>query len=176
MFANSISYAKKISNILLTLTIDTVLIHSEMQQKQRLHKLDKFKNRKVTVMVATDVAARGVDIPRVQNVVHYQVPENIDTYVHRSGRTARINQPGKAYVLIGPKDMGRYSIMCKELKKPQGIESVELDLENQKQVVEMIESALRLEQSQHVLQKNKKERRWFQDQAKKADLDIDSDI
>ena len=41
--------------------------------------------------MATDVAARGVDIPKVQNVIHYQVPENIDTYVHRSGRTARIN-------------------------------------------------------------------------------------
>lgn len=93
-------------------------------------KLDKFTQGKVSVLVATDVAARGVDIPKVQHVIHYQVPENIDTYVHRSGRTARINQPGKAYVLIGPKDMGRYSIMCKELKKGQGVETVELDLDN----------------------------------------------
>ena len=88
-----------------------------MQQKQRLTKLDKFKEKKVSCLVATDVAARGVDIPKIQNVVHYQVPENIDTYIHRSGRTARINQEGRAYVLIGPQDMSRYSILCKELKK-----------------------------------------------------------
>ena len=80
------------------------------------------------MLVATDVAARGVDVPKIQNVIHYQVPENIDTYVHRSGRTARLNESGKAYVLIGPKDQQRYSILCKELQKEQGIETVELHL------------------------------------------------
>lgn len=53
-------------------------------------------------MVCTDIAARGLDLPKIKNVVHYQVPIDIDTYVHRSGRTARIGEEGISYVLIGP--------------------------------------------------------------------------
>ena len=73
---------------------NAISLHSEMQQRQRLKKLDKFKSRKVNILVCTDVAARGLDIPLVENVVHYQIPKNIDTYIHRSGRTARIGHEG----------------------------------------------------------------------------------
>lgn len=89
-----------------------VLLHSEMQQRQRLRKLDKFKEGSVRILVCTDVASRGLDIPFVKNVVHYQIPNDIDTYVHRSGRTARIGREGTAFVFVGPKDHQKYIKLC----------------------------------------------------------------
>lgn len=66
-------------------------------------------------MVCTDVAARGLDIVGVENVIHYQVPFTADTFVHRCGRTARINREGKTLVLIGPKDMARFAKLESDL-------------------------------------------------------------
>lgn len=66
-------------------------------------------------MVCTDVAARGLDIVGVENVIHYQVPFTADTFVHRCGRTARINKEGKTLVLIGPKDMARFAKLESDL-------------------------------------------------------------
>lgn len=102
IFCNSISYSKKVSHLLEVLNLKNVMLHSEMQQRQRLKKLEQFVQKKINILVCTDVAARGLDIPKVNNVIHYQVPMDIDTYVHRSGRTARIGQDGVSYVLIGP--------------------------------------------------------------------------
>jgi ATP-dependent RNA helicase DDX24/MAK5 len=112
IFCNSISYAKKVMHILEVLGEFPVLLHSEMQQRQRLRKLDKFKEGSVRILVCTDVASRGLDIPFVKNVVHYQIPNDIDTYVHRSGRTARIGREGTAFVFVGPKDHQKYIKLC----------------------------------------------------------------
>lgn len=94
IFTNSITYARKVLSLLQVMKFNAISLHSEMQQRQRLKKLDKFKSRKVNILVCTDVAARGLDIPLVENVVHYQIPTSIDTYIHRSGRTARIGHEG----------------------------------------------------------------------------------
>ena len=99
-----------------------------MQQRQRLKKLDKFKNDEVNIIVCTDLAARGLDIPNVKNVIHYQIPFDIDTYIHRSGRTARIGAVGTAYTLIGPKDHKNYLKLCEELKRLQGIENIQIKI------------------------------------------------
>jgi superfamily II DNA/RNA helicase len=56
--------------------------------------LDAFTQRRIKILVCTDVAARGLDVPDVENVVHYQIPFNADTFVHRCGRTARIGKEG----------------------------------------------------------------------------------
>jgi ATP-dependent RNA helicase DDX24/MAK5 len=64
-----------------------------------LKNLDRFKSRKTTVMVATDVAARGLDIQGVQHVIHYQLPRETDLYIHRSGRTARASATGTSVML-----------------------------------------------------------------------------
>lgn len=74
--------------------IDSVQMHSDRSQKERVQALDAFKNGKSRLLIATDVAARGIDIPAVGHVIHFDVPENTDDYVHRSGRTARYDQSG----------------------------------------------------------------------------------
>jgi len=66
-----------------------VCLHSAMSQRRRLAALGKFKSGVVKVMVATDVASRGLDIPQVEMVVNFDVPRRPDDYIHRVGRTAR---------------------------------------------------------------------------------------
>ncbi len=69
-------------------------MHADLSQSERVTALDAFRNGKVRILVATDVAARGLDIPQIAHVVHYGVPENSEDYVHRSGRTARYFSTG----------------------------------------------------------------------------------
>lgn len=68
---------------------DAAYMHADLTQNERVAALDSFRNNNVRILVATDVAARGLDIPQIAHVIHYGVPENAEDYVHRSGRTAR---------------------------------------------------------------------------------------
>jgi len=69
------------------------------------------------LLVCTDVAARGLDIPMVMNVVHYQVAHTVDVYVHRSGRTARIGRAGESLSLITPQEEKQFKMILRTLKK-----------------------------------------------------------
>lgn len=75
---------------------NSVAIHGDMEQNERERSLSTFKSGKSTFLVATDVAARGLDIPKVSHVINYDLPHNIDSYVHRIGRTGRIGNHGWA--------------------------------------------------------------------------------
>lgn len=74
-------------------------------------------NGEGAILVCTDVAARGLDIPNVQNVVHYQSPFNAEIYVHRSGRTARIGRSGESLALLAPQDERNFKTLCSVLKR-----------------------------------------------------------
>ncbi len=69
------------------------------------------------ILVCTDVAARGLDIPYVSNVVHYQCPFNAEIYIHRCGRTARIGRKGESFALLSPDDSKSFKGICQVLKK-----------------------------------------------------------
>merc|ERR1719321_1769624 len=71
-------------------------IHGDMEQPEREASLSRFRSGKATFLVATDVCARGLDIPKVSHVINYDLPENIEDYVHRIGRTGRIGRSGYA--------------------------------------------------------------------------------
>ena len=77
-------------------------IHGDRSQGQRQQALDGFRTGKYRVLVATDVAARGIDIDGVSHVINYDIPDNPDDYIHRIGRTARANSTGDAYTLVTP--------------------------------------------------------------------------
>jgi ATP-dependent RNA helicase DDX3X len=84
---------------------DTAEIHGDLSQNERERALSMFRSRRCRVLVATDVAARGLDIPSVNLVVNYDLPMNIDDYVHRIGRTGRIGHEGKAISFyVSPRD------------------------------------------------------------------------
>lgn len=82
-----------------------VVYHGGMEQEHREKALYKFRNGSVNILVATDLAARGLDIPEVEAVIHYHLPANKEAFVHRTGRTARWDACGTAYLMIGPKEV-----------------------------------------------------------------------
>jgi len=76
-------------------------IHGNKKQNQRIMILGKFKRSEIKVLLATDVASRGLDIPNVSHVINYDLPESHDTYIHRIGRTGRLDKKGIALTFIG---------------------------------------------------------------------------
>ena len=70
-----------------------------MEQKDRERSLIKFRNGSSTILIATDLAARGIDIPELKFIIHYELPHSIEEFTHRNGRTARVNETGTAYVV-----------------------------------------------------------------------------
>ena len=81
-------------------------MHGDMSQVQRMKTLAKFKNGSLKFLVATDVAARGIDVDGVTHVFNYELPQDIESYVHRIGRTGRAGREGTAYSIITPKEFG----------------------------------------------------------------------
>ncbi|XP_065839605.1 ATP-dependent RNA helicase DDX42-like [Oscarella lobularis] len=79
---------------------EIVLLHGDMDQNSRDEVITKFKKKQVTVMVATDVAARGLDIPHIKTVINYDVARDITTHTHRIGRTGRAGEKGTAFTLL----------------------------------------------------------------------------
>lgn len=129
VFVNSIDSLKRVVPMLKELGLPAFGVHSDMVQKQRLRSLERFKATDNGILVATDVAARGLDIPHVDHVVHYNLPRTADTYVHRSGRTARAGMSGISIILCSPEE-GAHALvrLCRLVNtKPQALD-VDLDL------------------------------------------------
>ncbi len=79
-------------------------MHGDLSQNHRSNTLRKFKNGTIRFLVATDVAARGIDVENVSHVINYELPQDIESYIHRIGRTGRANKEGLAYSIITPRD------------------------------------------------------------------------
>ncbi|CAN6623293.1 ATP-dependent RNA helicase Mak5p [Trichomonascus vanleenenianus] len=130
VFVNSIYAVRRIAPMLKELNVPAFALHSEMIQKQRLRSLERFRSEPKGVLIATDVAARGLDIPAVDHVVHYHVPRSADMYVHRSGRTARAGNEGVAVVLCSPDEAAPLFKLQKLVKTKIQPFDVDFDLVN----------------------------------------------
>ncbi|KAL8931985.1 MAG: hypothetical protein Q9216_007003, partial [Gyalolechia sp. 2 TL-2023] len=116
VFTNSINSVRRLVPFLQNLNLPAHALHSQMPQKSRLRSVERFSSsssssskatgdkNKGSILVATDVAARGLDIPNVQAVLHYHLPRAADTYVHRSGRTARKGNEGTSVLICSPEE------------------------------------------------------------------------
>lgn len=82
----------------------TSCFHGGLEQRQREDQLYQFSNGSANVLVATDLASRGLDIPNIQNIIHYHLPESQEGYVHRVGRTARWDATGRTFFILGPEE------------------------------------------------------------------------
>ncbi len=91
-------------------------LEGDMQQKERDKVMRAFKNERIQFLVSTDVSARGIDIRDVSFVVHHQLPEKLDYYIHRSGRTARAGKTGLAIAFVLPNEIYRIQEIQKELQ------------------------------------------------------------
>ena len=92
-------------------------LHGDMDQKSRTETLDQFKTNKLTLLVASDVAARGLDIPAVSHVFNFDVPVHAEDYVHRIGRTGRAGRSGSATTLVAPADGKHLDSILKLIQK-----------------------------------------------------------
>ncbi|KAH7129981.1 P-loop containing nucleoside triphosphate hydrolase protein [Dactylonectria estremocensis] len=105
VFTNSISAVRRLTPLLANLNLTALPLHSQMAQKARLRSLERFAASRNAILIATDVAARGLDIKEVDQVLHYHVPRAADTYIHRSGRTARGDRSGVSIMLCAPDEV-----------------------------------------------------------------------
>ena len=93
------------------------VIHSDLEQSEREEVLRQFRSRNIEVLVATDIIARGIDIPDVDVVINFDVPHDAEDYVHRIGRTARAQSKGEAFTLIVPDEMFSFGRIEKLIEK-----------------------------------------------------------
>ena len=92
-------------------------IHGDLDQNKRLRVIRDFKNDQIDILVATDVAARGLDISGVTHVYNYDIPQDPESYVHRIGRTGRAGQSGQSITFVAPNEMGYLGIIENLTKK-----------------------------------------------------------
>jgi ATP-independent RNA helicase DbpA len=100
IFCNHRETVDRISDLLIDKDLVHDIFHGGMEQDERERALLKFRNGSVKILITTDLASRGLDIPEVEFIIHYQLPYTEDAFLHRNGRTARMNAKGTAYLMI----------------------------------------------------------------------------
>ena len=108
IFASTRRIVKEIQQTLNKGNLNALMISSDLEQGEREEALRSFKSKRVQILVATDILARGIDIKEISLIINYDVPQDAEDYVHRVGRTARADSTGVALTLISPKDQARF--------------------------------------------------------------------
>ena len=143
--------------------------------------LDRFKKGggggggKTSILVATDVAARGIDIKGVDLVVHYQVPMSADTYVHRSGRTGRANAEGASVMLVTPTERQRYRTLLRNLNRTAPLPSFPTVESAVAEAKRRMAIARKLEKLVHTKSKDRADAEWRKSNAEALGIELDSD-
>ena len=117
IFCNKKNNVDKVNTFLKKNNYKTVCLHGDMDQSSRTNSLEEFKNKSADILVASDVAARGIDIKDLSHVFNYDVPNNPEDYVHRIGRTGRAGKKGKAYTIFKEDDEKNILLIEKLIKK-----------------------------------------------------------
>ncbi len=100
VFCNHRESVERISELLWNKSLAHGIFHGGMEQEDRERALIKFRNGSHKILITTDLASRGLDIPEIENVIHYQLPFTEDIFIHRNGRTARMNTKGTSYLIL----------------------------------------------------------------------------
>lgn len=123
LFASSKQKVKELNCTFKQKGYNVGAMHSDLMQKERDEIMYEFKNRRISILIATDIVSRGIDIDDIQLVINYDVPRDAEDYVHRIGRTARANRDGQAVTLVNAKDYTYLrkieKLIEKEIDKPE---------------------------------------------------------
>lgn len=189
VFANSVESVRRLAPMLENLNIPAFSIHSGMIQKQRLRALERFKKssqkNKSSVLIATDVAARGLDIPNIDHVAHYHLPRSADIYIHRSGRTARAGKEGVSVMFCSPQEASGplkklrkvvASAAGKENFNARDVKLLPIDNDIVSQIRERIQLASKLADSSIAKTATRKEDSWLRQAADDLGIENLSDI
>ena len=174
VFANTIACIDRLTRLLRVLELNPLQLHAKKQQKQRLKRLDDFRASKQGLLVCTDVAAHGLDIPEVDNVVHFQLPKDAKVYIHRSGRTARANKNGRTLVINGPEDFNSFNNISKLLLKDKENEMETLRVESMllKSLKERITLAKEIERQMFQQKRVSSNASWENRVSKEMDIEM----
>lgn len=132
--------------------LSAVELHGNLNQSQRNNSMERFKNHEVNFMIATDIAGRGIDVEGVKTVINYEIPIDINRYIHRVGRTARAGHGGRAISLVGDNDHK----LLKEIIKRSSTKALSRtlppkEIEKWKSVIDSMEKDIKLISKQEVL-------------------------
>ncbi|KAL1459750.1 hypothetical protein WDU94_011705 [Cyamophila willieti] len=174
VFCNSISSVKRMTQLLTMLKCSPLPLHASMNQRQRLKNLDKFRAQSNSILLATDVAARGLDIPGIEHVIHYHVPRTSEIYIHRSGRTARANKEGLTLVLVEKDEISLYIKNFNSLEKKIDLPDFPIDESFLSLANKRIELAKSIDHLENKLKKNRPDN-WLEKAAKEMDIIVDDE-
>jgi ATP-independent RNA helicase DbpA len=104
IFCNHREAVERTSALLVDKGIINVFYHGAMEQQERESALAKFRNGTSNILVTTDLASRGLDIPHIRYIIHYHLPATEEVFTHRNGRTARMDASGTAILMVGPEE------------------------------------------------------------------------
>ena len=182
VFCNSIGAVKRVAETLKTLGLPTRTLHAQMEQKGRIASIESLNGKNSrSVVVCTDVAARGLDIPNVASVVHYDVPRAIDTFIHRAGRTARgmgENAVGWSISLVSAAEEKNHQSICKAIKGPMtsSLDSAPMDSRLLTAAQERVNLASKIVACESSESRTNKKNQWFIEASKDAGVDLDEDL
>lgn len=108
IFCNHRDAVERISELLWNQGLVHAIFHGGMEQEDRERALLKFRNGSHRLLITTDLASRGLDIPEIEHVIHYQFPHNEEAFLHRNGRTARMHAKGTSYLILTPDELPSY--------------------------------------------------------------------
>jgi superfamily II DNA/RNA helicase len=117
VFCNHREAVERISDLLYDKGLPHDIFHGGMEQDDRERALLKFRNGSHRILITTDLASRGLDIPEIEHVVHYQLPHNEEAFLHRNGRTARMHAKGTSYLLLAPDEKPSYLTELPEIEE-----------------------------------------------------------
>lgn len=117
VFASSKMKVKEVTQAFLRMKLNVGEMHSDLEQSQREQIMRDFKNRRINILVATDIVSRGIDIDDIRLVINYDVPHDCEDYVHRIGRTARANHDGCAITFVNEKEQTNFKTIEDFLEK-----------------------------------------------------------
>ncbi|KAK4078373.1 uncharacterized protein Triagg1_3389 [Trichoderma aggressivum f. europaeum] len=186
VFTNSISAVRRLTPLLQNLGLSALPLHSQMIQKARLRSIERFAAASNSILVATDVAARGLDIKEVDQVLHYHVPRQADTYIHRSGRTARGDRSGISVILCSPEEVLPTRRLASKVhseregggggvKREHFIETLAIDRKIAARLKSRVDLAKRIADAVLAKEKGHSEDAWLRNAAEELGVDYDSE-
>ncbi|KAA0031953.1 DEAD-box ATP-dependent RNA helicase 13 [Cucumis melo var. makuwa] len=136
--------------------------------------IDRFRGSQNGILIATDVAARGLDIPGVRTVVHYQLPHSAEVYVHRSGRTARASADGCSIALVSANETSKFASLCKSFSK-ESFQRFPVDNSYMPEVLKRLSLARQIDKIVRKESQEKASKTWFERNAELVELVVDND-
>ncbi|MFY4776113.1 DEAD/DEAH box helicase [Metabacillus sp. RGM 3146] len=130
VFCRTKRRAQKLNDELKGLGYNCDALHGDLSQSQRERVMARFKKAELQILVATDVAARGIDVEGVTHVINYDIPQDADSYIHRIGRTGRAGSSGLAITFTGPRDQGYLDDIKRAIDAP--IQKIEIQFAENK--------------------------------------------